>query len=78
MLNALTRNALPFIAIIPPTQTTPSDSDEGMAPMTTQYVPFFSRAGLECAFGGLLFGATVGLVAGGALIMTLAPSAFAG
>jgi hypothetical protein len=45
--------------------------------MTTKYVPLFSRAGLEYAIGGLLFGATAGLVTGGALIMTLR-LAFAG
>jgi len=39
--------------------------------MTTKYVPLFSRAGLEYAVAGLLFGATVGLLAGGALAMAL-------
>ena len=45
--------------------------------MTIKYVPLLSRAGLEYTVAGLLFGATVGLVAGGALIMTLRV-AFAG
>jgi hypothetical protein len=51
--------------------TTSPDSDEGILSMTTQYVSLFSRAGLEYAIAGVLFGATAGLVSGGALIMTL-------
>jgi len=42
-----------------------------MIPMNTQPFAFLSRAGLERAFAGLLFSATVALVAGGVVAMTL-------
>ncbi len=45
--------------------------------MTTQDVSTLSRAALEKAFAGLLFGAAAALVASGALAMALS-SAFAG
>ena len=42
-----------------------------MIPMNTQPLAFFSRAGLEQAVAGLLFSATVALVAGGVVAMAL-------
>ena len=39
--------------------------------MTTQDVSMLSRANLERAFAGLLFGATAALVASGAIAMAL-------
>ena len=39
--------------------------------MSTQDFSFLSRAGLEQAFAGLLFSATVALIAGGAVAMAL-------
>jgi hypothetical protein len=42
-----------------------------MIPMNTQYIPFLSRAGLERAVAGVLFSATVALIAGGAGAMAL-------
>ena len=45
--------------------------------MTPHPLSYFSRAGFERAFAGLLFSATVALMAAGSLAMTLS-SAFAG
>jgi hypothetical protein len=42
-----------------------------MIPMNTRPLAFFSRAGLEQAFAGLLFSATVALVASGVVAMAL-------
>lgn len=39
--------------------------------MSTQNISILSRASLEKAFAGLLFGATTALVASGALAMSL-------
>jgi hypothetical protein len=45
--------------------------------MSTQSFPLLSRTGLELAFAGLLFSATVALIAAGAAAMTVS-SAFSG